>query len=536
MDIKAYVDTSESSFLQAAMVGVSETLFYPTKVEPYDIVIIPKIVNYKMKVISEECERDRDGNYRCGTSVRLDIEVKILINDSIGNTLFVFDNKRTVEGSGWTTGNRVKEDSRDWAQGYAAGSANWEVLKAIMPTVIEEIYENQNIQLIEAANHIYKDEVQSKTIVLMQKNDKSNKFVGNPFPVIQKLTQEKVDKYLMPRMPFDIKSQEPPIVQKPELPPAPKLVKSQFETNAAFEQKVLKAVEERDNQIRALQEKYRKDVEERNLKVEKLRQTYTADVEAIKKEQESKKIELPKKVLEFTKEAFYEVMGEPVFGNLRYDAETEILYMDFTIANTDYKKNVTLKVPAQIAESIYENINLLSPLAIFTLEDNSIKLKEIKARYDKNIYVATLTDKQFQPEKIEVALKDTKVDFKADQQVNLKLQNPNLIDQYRVNAISYGESAQAYGKNYDDDLTPLVKSFPAKPIDPKKWLFMIAVENYDESDKVIFAKNSAEAFKEIAQKAFGISEQNTISLIDDKATGHAIVGKLDYFLKADVPP
>lgn len=546
-DLKAYVDNKGKDDLPFSIVmnGVAESLFYPGEVRYdlysgearlYDIVIIPEIVKHKTNILSEKCRTkkyDKSLGYNCDVSCEQIIEFKIQIADSTGKTLFLFKDKRT--GKGFSERNysyyNNEKSAREVARELASISAIAKTLDEIMPTVVEEIYKNQNIRLVEAAKHIYKDDAQSNTIVLMQKNDKATKLAGNPFQLIQNLTQEKVDKYLTPRKPFDVNSQDPPTVNKPELPPAPKLVKSQFETKAVFEQKVLKAMEERDNQIWSLQEKYRKDVEERNLKVEKLRQAYAADVEAIKKEQESKKTELPKKVLEFTKEAFYEVMGEPVFGNLRYDAEAEILHMDFTIANTDYKKSVTLKVPAQVAESIHKNINLLSPLAIFILEDNSIKLKEIKALYDRNIYVATLTDKQFVPEKIEVALKDTKVDFKADQQVNLKLQNPNLNDQYRVSAISYGESAQAYGKNYNDDLTPLVNGFPAKPIDPKKWLFMIAVENYDETDKVIFAKNSAEAFKKIAQKAFGIAEQNTISLIDDKATGQAIVGKLDYFLK-----
>jgi len=145
--------------------------------------------------------------------------------------------------------------------------------------------------------------------------------------------------------------------------------------------------------------------------------------------------------------------------------------------------------------------------------------------------MATLTDKLFKPEKIEVALKDTKVDFKADYQSNLKLQNPNLVDTYRVSSISYGESASASGKNYADDLKPLIANLRSKPVDPKRWLFMIAVENYNETDTVIFAKNSAEAFRDTAQKTFGIDSQHTIALIDDKATSAAISIKLDYLLK-----
>lgn len=90
------------------------------------------------------------------------------------------------------------------------------------------------------------------------------------------------------------------------------------------------------------------------------------------------------------------------------------------------------------------------------------------------------------------------------------------------------------GLNYVDDLKPIIENLKAAPEDQKKWLFIIAVENYDQSDPVLFSKNSAEEFKTVAQKVFGISERNTYSLIEDKATSGAIKDKLEYLITRNV--
>lgn len=356
-------------------------------------------------------------------------------------------------------------------------------------------------------------------------------YSANPFKSIQELTQKKIDRYLSARMPVDVNAQVPPEISKPELPPAKKLDKDQFESKAEFEQRVNKAMAEREKQLEYLQFKYRRDVEARNAKIEQLKQAYAADVAAIKNDQEAKKAVLSKKVLEFTREAFDEVMGEPIMVNPVYNPETETMQVDFQMSKADYKKRVDLKVPRSIAKEFHANIAKVVPFAIFSFEDNSIKLRAIKAIYEQKTYAAALTEKQFQPEKIEVALKDTKVDFRADQQANLKMQNPNLIDTFRVNSITYGETASAAGKSYVDDLKPLIANLKQKPADPKKWLFMIAVEHYNDGEPVTFAKSSAEAFRDTAQKAFGIDQQHTIALIDDQATTAAFTIKLNFLLE-----
>ena len=61
-------------------------------------------------------------------------------------------------------------------------------------------------------------------------------------------------------------------------------------------------------------------------------------------------------------------------------------------------------------------------------------------------------------------------------------------------------------------------SLQAAPIDATKWLFVIAIEKYDEVEPVIYATKSAKEFAAVMQKRIGISERNSYVLIGDKAT------------------
>jgi Caspase domain len=357
-------------------------------------------------------------------------------------------------------------------------------------------------------------------------NNKAN--ILNPFLKIRDNVQSQIDDYLIPRNPIEINSQIPNIVGKPELPDLPKLVKGQFETKAMFDERVRTAMNERLIHINELQEKYRANVEDRNRIIEKLTNEYEEDIEKIRNEQITKKEEISSKINEFSRRAFFEVMGVPILENPIYDAETEIMYVDLKASNAKYHKKLSLNVPLSNAETFFDNVKAehAMPIVIYSIENNSINLNQIKVYSDKEYYFATLTDEDFKPETIEVVLKDKKIEFDSEKQMNLELQNPNLIDTYRVNAIQYGESSDAKGLTYNDDITPIVEKLESKTGDSKKWLFIIAVENYDETDPVTFSKNSAELFKVTAQKVFGIKERNTYALIENDATSGKIKDKL----------
>ncbi|MDD2699366.1 MAG: caspase family protein [Arcobacteraceae bacterium] len=398
-------------------------------------------------------------------------------------------------------------------------------------------------------------------------NQKPN-YAKKPFEAIQKLTQE----FMNPRKPVDITSRIPKEIVKPTLPKEitkpilptmPVLVKGEFETKAMFEERVVQTANERQFQINKIQEQYRQDVEARNQTIETLsaeykekvkernqqlallQKEYDDDILAIAQEQKMKK-ENPAEYIDiFNKISFLAVMKSVDIKNASYDAETETMYVTVKATNADFEKKASFKVPLADAKEFKENLDKQKIEMAFDYKNsgfvlNNIAIQNNMSTTEPKTYVATLTTSDFKPETVKVALKDTKVDFKAPQGVKLalqneefklSLQNPNLTDKYQVQALGYGDSNKAKGIKYNNDLIPMIKNLKAEKVDSKKWLFVVAVENYDEADAVTYAKNSAEDFVKVAQKRLGIQERNTYSLIDDKATSGSIKDRLDMMLK-----
>ena len=341
------------------------------------------------------------------------------------------------------------------------------------------------------------------------KNITLTKGFTSPFNEIQKQTQLSIDEYVVSLVP-------PSIVLKPQPPSAPpKLVKDQFETREMFQTRVQTAQLARQKQIYHLQEQYRKDVEARNTEWERRQQLKSPEG-------------LHKMTKEFMNSAIYDVMGATKISDLVYDAETQRMIMNIKAANGLYSKKIAVPIPLDIAKSIYENKHKIKPIMVFHIKkNNAIRLQKIFLEYENQNFTAKLTKEDFQPQQMVVAVKDIKVKFSAADQ---QLQNPNLTDTFMVQTISYGDSAQAEGLVFEDDLVPLLEKLPPKKVDPKKWLFVVAVENYAETDRVIFAKRSAEMFKKTVQKSFGVKNRNTYALIDEKATSGAIQDKLERML------
>lgn len=103
----------------------------------------------------------------------------------------------------------------------------------------------------------------------------------------------------------------------------------------------------------------------------------------------------------------------------------------------------------------------------------------------------------------------------------------SMMDSYiRWQCAAVLVAAKGGGNSGQDDLKPKIEQMPAAPEDSSKWLFVFAVENYENTDKVTFAKNSGELVLKAFQKRFGISPRNTYSLIDDKATTAAFLDKM----------
>ncbi|MFA6144711.1 MAG: DUF1566 domain-containing protein [Sulfuricurvum sp.] len=316
-----------------------------------------------------------------------------------------------------------------------------------------------------------------------------------PFVDIQKITQKKLNTYL-----------SIPIVPMPTLPAPLNLVKDDFESKAEFALRVKNETSTRETEIANLQEGYRIKVEVRNRELEKLQ----ANAEAKKKE--------------FLLQAFSEVMGVPIITNSVYDPETDTMFVSISMSNAEWKKKIAITIKDRNeARELSRRLTEYKSMVEVNVKNDTFVFESIKIANGSKQYQATLSETEYKPQRVAVTLENKKVAFN-------ELQNPNLVDKYQVSALGYSDSASAKGLKYNDDLAPLVKSLKQAPIDPKKWLFAIAVEKYDEADPVIYATNSANSFISVMQKRLGIDERHTYSLLNEKATTGGIKGGLERML------
>jgi hypothetical protein len=335
-------------------------------------------------------------------------------------------------------------------------------------------------------------------------------------------------------------------IKKPVLPPAPDLEKSQFETKAEFQTRVQIALQQRNEAIKTLQKNYRSNVEIRNKamekrvvarqqKIESLINTYNLRLNnnEVGMEQEKRKQ---------TGYAFASVMGVPYLDSVNYDAEHSVLYGDIKMSRSEYSQKIKLAIPSQIAEELYKDIkNIGIELTYNMLDTGKVSLMGVQLEHKDESYVAILTDESFEVDEIQVAINTKNLllnakqmqvsDYKANSTVHL--QNPNLVDQYQVSAITYvNDKERSVGQaEFNDDIPTLLKNTKARKVDNKRWLFVIGIEDYQQTDDIKFAKRSAELFVQVAQKKLGVSERNTYSLINDGATVASIKGQIKLMLR-----
>jgi hypothetical protein len=84
---------------------------------------------------------------------------------------------------------------------------------------------------------------------------------------------------------------------------------------------------------------------------------------------------------------------------------------------------------------------------------------------------------------------------------------------------------------YGDDIPGLLTATKPAPEDPRKWLLVIGIQNYRNTDHIRYAKRSAELFAEVVQHTFGVKKENSFVLLDSNATAGGIKNKLRLLLE-----
>lgn len=297
-----------------------------------------------------------------------------------------------------------------------------------------------------------------------------------------------------------------PPISFSELPPPPVLTKSEYEKKSEFDRRVALESEKRSALVIEAQEKYRADVEARNSLLE--RRLLSQSTYARKA----------------TKAHLQEVLGELSTKNPRYDAEKELMYVDLQSTRSDFSRQMAIPIPmaGREAENFKEHLDGVSVKATFNVSDNGVLLSSVAFYLQDHEYLASIAADRFTPERVSILLpsKGSKPDL---------YQDPNLVDSQSNIALNYSERLSV-GAGAVDDASDLVAAMPSAPLDKRKWLFLVAIENYKNADPVKFANHSGKLVAQAIQKRFGVSERNSYILIDEDATAGAISDQFERML------
>ena len=110
-----------------------------------------------------------------------------------------------------------------------------------------------------------------------------------------------------------------------------------------------------------------------------------------------------------------------------------------------------------------------------------------------------------------------------------KKQNPNLLDKKDPLFLAYLHSDVFDGVN--DELITKLNAKQRKFNEKRAWLFIIAIEEYEKTDPVLFATRTASLVEQTFQKKLNISKRNIVSLINKEATLENINNQLKKLLK-----
>jgi len=357
-----------------------------------------------------------------------------------------------------------------------------------------------------------------------------------PFAVISSRAQEIINnRYLQPRNPTNLRLKLPRTIPDISFPPAPTLIKDQFETKEQFEERVRQAQIKRERELAAIQEEYARKVDQRNAEVARLEAQHKDELRMIEKEQEMKMRNLPVMFPLAVGRSFAEVMGTPTLRDLRYDADAGVMHGELRASNADYALKFAQKMPANEASDFFKNQQMVFPYVKYkvaytntgdAISDQVIALEEINTIFRGKTYLATLSEKPFQPTPMTFTIRDVNVASNRIAQSDFDLQNPLPTERIRVEAIQYHERKGAVR----NDLSSLIAKAPQAKEDSTKWLFVVGIEMYKETYPVDYAETSAKDFELAARKTLGVPSANVVSLYNESATTGLIKDRLTVLL------
>ncbi|MEA1983925.1 MAG: caspase family protein [Campylobacterota bacterium] len=268
------------------------------------------------------------------------------------------------------------------------------------------------------------------------------------------------------------------------------------------------------------------------------------------------------------KRAYGVVYGKPyLYNSLKYDADSETFYGSVKSTKGSFSEKISFHVPIERAEAFERNVESIKPELAFAYRDSKLLLEKITLVSQKKSYLATLNETNYKSETLSVALGSGALNLPASPLLSTSLDIESSA--YAIGEVNYSKDPEiaklqkkkehlqklAREKRHSkareeklqkqklaleaqiaqlqdtkggvDDIPTLLKKSKKVKTDPTKWLFVVAIENYEYTDPVPYSKNSAKQFSRVMQKRLGVSEKNSRVLINTNATS----GKIRHNLK-----
>ena len=397
-------------------------------------------------------------------------------------------------------------------------------------------------------------------------NNYKNK-TSTPFKHINERMSEYLHTYISSvSMPYIPPAPTLKKIPEPQLPASPTLVKSQFETKNEFQKRVKNALNARKKVIANIQIKYSQDVDNRNKRLKTLLEEHNKYLVQISSQYTNRLAKLKAGLANEQKMllnvAMKEVLGEPVLENLQYDAETQTAYADLSMNNAEFKRGIQWSISPKDAKNLFLNPTIAKIDAEFQVTQtsqvftspptqqerivlNKVNISTTQRHLQKNTFNVALNNNKYKVDDVRVVLSTLSPNWKnitkeaekiAIVDINKQWQKHEIIDKHQISAITYVNNIETSigTKAFNDDIPSLLAKSKTSKINPKRWLIVIGIENYQFTDKVSFAKRSAELFVQVVQKKLGVKPVNTLALIDQQATAGALKDTLRLFL-ANIP-
>lgn len=233
-----------------------------------------------------------------------------------------------------------------------------------------------------------------------------------------------------------IEEKIPPQIKKPSIPPPSKLVKSEYEKESEFKQRVKKAADAREKKIRAMQEEYDREVEARNEYITKLEHMYQKQLNEQRERREKLIDSIDANMESLSKFLFTRYMNGFKVTNANYDAESETLYFTL-ISNSDtYKNMVKASLPPSDAARIKER-RLYTIKPDLEYGDDTLYVSGFEIESDGSEYDIVYTNRSFEPTQMVVTVAEKNENIEPNRQLDF-----SAYKQAQVDLIDYSKKEQ----------------------------------------------------------------------------------------------